>query len=96
MSSAAWSMCERGNNADELRALSEARPQSVFERVAAEIEVEVVPWNGGIPRRTSLWDVLKYPTAYEVPTLKVVNSPEIEPNWAEGRFYLRRPGMQRR
>ena len=72
-----------------LIALSEAKPTTVFEQIAAEIEVEVVHHNGGIRRKVTLFEVLKYPNSFYIPDgIKVFNEPAHAPTWKDGQFLL--------
>lgn len=59
---------------EELTALRDAKPTTEFERVAESINVDVVSWNGGIHYRVTLFEVLKYPTAFSLETLKVLET----------------------
>lgn len=69
-------------------ALSDAKPQSVFEQMAEKIKVEVTHHNGGIQQFVTLWEVLKYPDAFEITTLRIINDPRIAPRWRDGKFIL--------
>lgn len=57
---------------ERIRYLREAKPTTEFERVAESINVDIVSHNGGIHYHVTLFDVLKYPTAYQLDTLKVL------------------------
>lgn len=56
----------------EIIRLSEAKPTTEFERVAESMRVMVSPWNGGISREHTMWEVLKYQNAFALDTLRVI------------------------
>jgi hypothetical protein len=57
---------------EELIRLAEAKPTTEFEKVAAAMRVMVSSHNGGAPREKTMWDVLKYPNAFSLDTLRVM------------------------
>ncbi len=80
--------------AEGLRALSDAKPTTVFEQIAAQIVVEVAHHNGGLygPDQffgpVTLFEVLKYPNAFDITShLKAMNDPKNAPTW-DGEFKL--------
>lgn len=57
---------------DRIRYLADAQPTTEFERVAKSIKVKALSHNGGIYYDVDLWEILKHPTAFDLPETKLL------------------------
>lgn len=58
--------------ATTVHVIPNAMPHSEVERVADSVTVEVMAHNGVVLHCVSLYEVLKYPSAFDLKTLKVL------------------------